>query len=185
MSDSSAQSSSSSGSSSSGSDSDSGSGREERQAKRARVAPVAAPVAAAAAAATPVVAPAVEEPEEPEEEVTFASIGIVAPLCEACAALGWTSPTPIQREALPPALEGRDIIGIAETGSGKTAAFALPVLQALLKAPQRLFALVLAPTRELAFQINEQFEALGGAIDAKCAVIVGGTRVLIFSEVYD
>ena len=182
MSDSSAQSSSSSGSSSSGSDSDSGSGRQERQAKRARVAPVAAPVAAAAAAAAPVVAPAVEEAEE---EVTFASIGIVAPLCEACAALGWTSPTPIQREALPPALEGRDIIGIAETGSGKTAAFALPVLQALLKAPQRLFALVLAPTRELAFQINEQFEALGGAIDAKCAVIVGGTRVLIFSEVYD
>ena len=182
MSDSSAQSSSSSGSSSSGSDSDSGSGRQERQAKRARVAPVAAPVAAAAAAAAPVVAPAVEEAEE---EVTFASIGIVAPLCEACAALGWTNPTPIQREALPPALEGRDIIGIAETGSGKTAAFALPVLQALLKAPQRLFALVLAPTRELAFQINEQFEALGGAIDAKCAVIVGGTRVLIFSEVYD
>ena len=182
MSDSSAQSSSSSGSSSSGSDSDSGSGRQERQAKRARVAPVAAPVAAAAASAAPVVAPAVEEAEE---EVTFASIGIVAPLCEACAALGWTNPTPIQREALPPALEGRDIIGIAETGSGKTAAFALPVLQALLKAPQRLFALVLAPTRELAFQINEQFEALGGAIDAKCAVIVGGTRVLIFSEVYD
>ena len=182
MSDSSAQSSSSSGSSSSGSDSDSGSGRQERQAKRARVAPVAAPVAAAAAAAAPVVAPAVEEAEE---EVTFASIGIVAPLCEACAALGWTNPTPIQREALPPALEGRDIIGIAETGSGKTAAFALPVLQALLKAPQRLFALVLAPTRELAFQINEQFEALGGAIDAKCAVIVGGTRVLNFFEVYD
>lgn len=62
---------------------------------------------------------------------------------------------------------GRDIIGLAETGSGKTAAFALPVLQALLKTPQRLFALVLTPTRELAFQIAEQFEALGAAIGIK------------------
>jgi len=61
-------------------------------------------------------------------------------------------------------LVGRDIIGLAETGSGKTGAFALPILQALLDAPQRLFALVLTPTRELAFQISEQFEALGSSI---------------------
>lgn len=56
---------------------------------------------------------------------------------------------------------GKDVIGLAETGSGKTAAFALPILQALLANPQRYFALVLTPTRELAFQISEQFEALG------------------------
>jgi ATP-dependent RNA helicase DDX47/RRP3 len=56
---------------------------------------------------------------------------------------------------------GRDIIGLAETGSGKTGAFALPILQALLENPQRYFALILTPTRELAFQIAEQFEALG------------------------
>lgn len=62
---------------------------------------------------------------------------------------------------------GRDIIGLAETGSGKTAAFAIPVLQALLKTPQRLFALVLTPTRELAFQIAEQFEALGSVMGVK------------------
>jgi ATP-dependent RNA helicase DDX47/RRP3 len=56
---------------------------------------------------------------------------------------------------------GKDIIGLAETGSGKTGAFALPILQALLENPQRYFALILTPTRELAFQIAEQFEALG------------------------
>lgn len=56
---------------------------------------------------------------------------------------------------------GKDVIGLAETGSGKTGAFALPILQALLVNPQRYFALILTPTRELAFQISEQFEALG------------------------
>lgn len=56
---------------------------------------------------------------------------------------------------------GKDVIGLAETGSGKTAAFALPILQALLENPQRYFALILTPTRELAFQISEQFDALG------------------------
>ena len=192
-----------SGSSSSGSGSGSGSGSESESSeghqprigvsaipsasasapppsKRARTAPaaaagaaVAAPAAAGKTAATATTEAEVEE-EEDFSDVTFESLGVVKPLADACTALGWTHPTPIQREALPPALTGRDIIGIAETGSGKTAAFALPVLQALLKAPQRLFAVVLAPTRELAFQINEQFEALGGTIDAKCAVIVGG-----------
>ena len=71
-------------------------------------------------------------------------------------------------------MSGRDIIGLAETGSGKTAAFALPILQALLDAPQPMFALVLAPTRELAYQISQQFEALGSLIAVRCAVIVGG-----------
>lgn len=68
-------------------------------------------------------------------------------LCEACSRLGWKCPTKIQKEALPVALRGRDVIGLAETGSGKTASFALPILQALLDTPSRLFALVLTPTR--------------------------------------
>lgn len=72
------------------------------------------------------------------------------------------------------ALQGRDVIGLAETGSGKTAAFALPMLQALLDKPQPLFGLVLAPTRELAAQIGQAFEALGALISLRCAVIVGG-----------
>lgn len=79
---------------------------------------------------------------------------------------------------MPVALKGHDIIGIAETGSGKTGAFALPILQALLKTPQRVFALVLTPTRELAYQIGEQFEALGATIGIKCAVIVGGMDMM-------
>lgn len=102
------------------------------------------------------------------------SKGVTDVLCEACDQLGWAKPTKIQIEAIPLALQGRDIIGLAETGSGKTGAFALPILNALLETPQRLFALVLTPTRELAFQISEQFEALGSSIGVQCAVIVGG-----------
>ena len=73
---------------------------------------------------------------------------------------------------------GKDVIGLAETGSGKTGAFALPILQNLLETPQRLFALVLTPTRELAFQISEQFEALGARIGLKSCVIVGGIDMM-------
>uniref|UniRef100_A0ABI7ZA97 RNA helicase n=1 Tax=Felis catus TaxID=9685 RepID=A0ABI7ZA97_FELCA len=114
--------------------------------------------------------PAVQE----EETKTFKDLGVTDVLCEACDQLGWTKPTKIQIEAIPLALQGRDIIGLAETGSGKTGAFALPILNALLETPQRLFALVLTPTRELAFQISEQFEALGSSIGVQSAVIVGG-----------
>lgn len=105
---------------------------------------------------------------------TFADLGIIESLCEACTSLGFQTPTAIQEKSIPIALEGRDIIGLAETGSGKTAAFALPMLQALLDKPQPMFGLVLAPTRELAYQISQQFEALGSLINVRCAVIVGG-----------
>ncbi|XP_072348568.1 probable ATP-dependent RNA helicase DDX47 [Scyliorhinus torazame] len=113
-----------------------------------------------------------------ENPGSFRDLGVTQVLCEACEELGWKSPTKIQTEALPVALQGRDIIGLAETGSGKTGAFALPILQALLEKPQRLFALVLTPTRELAFQISEQFEALGSSIGVKSAVIVGGIDMM-------
>lgn len=118
------------------------------------------------------------EPEDeiPDEESgkTFKDLGLVDVLCEACESLKWHKPSKIQLESIPVALEGHDIIGLAETGSGKTGAFALPVLQALLENPQRLFGLVLTPTRELAFQISETFESLGKKIGIKCAVLVGG-----------
>ncbi|XP_073429097.1 probable ATP-dependent RNA helicase DDX47 isoform X1 [Dendrobates tinctorius] len=104
--------------------------------------------------------------------------GVTDVLCETCEQLGWKKPTKIQIEAIPVALQGRDIIGLAETGSGKTGAFALPILQTLLENPQRLYALVLTPTRELAFQISEQFEALGSSIGVKSAVIVGGIDMM-------
>lgn len=111
---------------------------------------------------------------EDSEKITWKDLGIVDTLCKSCHDLKWEEPTKIQREAIPLTLQGKDVIGLAETGSGKTAAFALPILQALLENPQRYFALILTPTRELAFQISEQFEALGSTIGVKCAVLVGG-----------
>ncbi|OPB42639.1 ATP-dependent rRNA helicase RRP3 [Trichoderma guizhouense] len=112
--------------------------------------------------------------DAPEEPKTFKELGIVDSLCEACESLNYKHPTAIQAKSIPVALQGRDVIGLAETGSGKTAAFALPILQALLEKPQPLFGLVLAPTRELAAQIGQSFEALGALISLRCAVIVGG-----------
>ncbi|CAK9310757.1 unnamed protein product [Citrullus colocynthis] len=117
--------------------------------------------------------------QDSEEEVkTFQSLGICEQLVEACESLGWKNPSKIQAEAIPHALEGKDLIGLAQTGSGKTGAFALPILQALLEAPQAFFACVLSPTRELAIQIAEQFEALGSGIGIKCAVLVGGVDMV-------
>ena len=115
-------------------------------------------------------------PEEASSSTipSFKELGIIDPLLEALEQLKFTTPTEIQAEALPHALQGRDIIGVAETGSGKTAAFALPILQKLWEEPKGLFACVLAPTRELAYQISQQFEALGSAVGVRCAVIVGG-----------
>ncbi|KAH9484104.1 ribosomal RNA processing protein [Psilocybe cubensis] len=114
--------------------------------------------------------------KEPSKDtpVTFKSLGLIDPLLESLERVGYKKPTDIQVESLPHALEGRDIIGIASTGSGKTAAFALPILQKLWEEPKGLFACVLAPTRELAYQISEQFEALGSAMGVRCAVLIGG-----------
>lgn len=136
----------------------------------------------------PIVADATESSDEEVKEgtdapattnvKTFEELGIIDSLCDACTALGYKSPTPIQAQAIPPALQGRDLIGLAETGSGKTAAFALPILQALMDKPQSLFGLVLAPTRELAYQISQQFEALGSLIAVKCVVLVGGMEMV-------
>ncbi|KAL1300961.1 hypothetical protein HN51_045580 [Arachis hypogaea] len=107
---------------------------------------------------------------------TFKDLGLSEELVETCDKLGWKNPLKIQSEAIPLALQGKDVIGLAQTGSGKTGAFALPILHALLEAPRPndFFACVLSPTRELAIQIAEQFEALGSGIGVKCAVLVGG-----------
>lgn len=120
-----------------------------------------------------------EEPHQQDAEpTTFAALGIDERLCEVCKSLNWNEPSKIQREAIPMALKGRDIIGLAETGSGKTAAFILPILQSLLQNPRRLFALVLTPTRELAIQIQEQVAALGSGFQIKSAVLVGGMDMM-------
>ncbi|KAJ6365923.1 hypothetical protein OIU77_002479 [Salix suchowensis] len=128
--------------------------------------------------------------EEKEEVKSFKDLGICDQLIEACDSLGWKIPTKIQVEAVPHALEGKDLIGLAQTGSGKTGAFALPILQALLESSQKsvqpFFACVLSPTRELAIQIAEQFEALGSGIGLRCGVLVGGVdmaqQTLILSK---
>lgn len=105
---------------------------------------------------------------------TFRNLGLIEPLLQALDQINFKTPTEIQQQALPYALEGRDIIGVAETGSGKTAAFALPILQKLWEEPKGLFACVLAPTRELAYQISQQFESLGAAMGVRCLVLIGG-----------
>ena len=90
-------------------------------------------------------------------------------------AAGYTIPTPIQHGAMPHALKGRDLLGLAQTGTGKTAAFVLPILQKLSLTPSRKArALIVAPTRELAEQINETFESLGAGMRLRSATIYGG-----------
>ncbi|XP_030952070.1 DEAD-box ATP-dependent RNA helicase 10-like [Quercus robur] len=113
-----------------------------------------------------------------EEGKSFKDLGLCEQLLEACDRMNWKYPSKIQAEAIPHALEGKDLIGLALTGSGKTGAFALPILQSLLDSPQPFFACVLSPTRELAIQIAEQFEALGAGIGVKCAVLVGGVDMV-------
>ncbi|TGJ79508.1 hypothetical protein E0Z10_g9247 [Xylaria hypoxylon] len=112
--------------------------------------------------------------EADASQKTFKELGIIDSLCDACATLKYTHATPIQAKAIPEALAGRDIIGLAETGSGKTAAFVLPILQTLLEHPSPLYALILAPTRELAQQIGQQVDALGATISVRSCTIVGG-----------
>ncbi|EMD40888.1 hypothetical protein CERSUDRAFT_103268 [Gelatoporia subvermispora B] len=88
------------------------------------------------------------------------------------------APTEIQAACIPPLLAGRDCIGNAKTGSGKTIAFALPILQKLAVDPYGIYALVLTPTRELAFQISEQFAVLGASLNLRTAVVVGGMDMM-------
>ncbi|KAK8390198.1 hypothetical protein O3P69_013046 [Scylla paramamosain] len=87
-------------------------------------------------------------------------------------------PTPIQQHCIPPALEGRDIIGAAKTGSGKTLAFVIPILQKLSVDPFGIHTLVLTPTRELAFQIGDQFRGVGGPVSLRLSVVVGGLDIV-------
>jgi ATP-dependent RNA helicase RhlE len=109
----------------------------------------------------------------------FDQLGLTAPLLKALKHEGYTTPTPIQQQAIPHALAGKDILGLAQTGTGKTAAFALPILQRLgAQAAGSGYrytrVLVLTPTRELALQISESFESYGRFTDNKHEVIFGG-----------
>ena len=90
-------------------------------------------------------------------------------------AAGFVTPTPIQAKAIPPVMQGRDVMGLAQTGTGKTAAFVLPILERLLKGPRgKVRTLIVAPTRELALQIYEEAVVLGGHTGLKLAQVIGG-----------
>lgn len=110
--------------------------------------------------------------------MNFSDLPLIKPLLRAVEEMGYTVPTPIQQQAIPPTLEGRDLLGCAQTGTGKTAAFALPVLQRLSACPvpsgSPIRALILTPTRELALQIGDSFRDYGRHLSLRCAVIFGG-----------
>ncbi|WP_312642121.1 DEAD/DEAH box helicase [Hydrogenoanaerobacterium sp.] len=111
--------------------------------------------------------------------MNFQDLQLIPPILRALQTQNYSEPTPIQAQAIPPVLAGRDVLGCAQTGTGKTAAFAIPILQKLSetsapKGMRRIRALILTPTRELALQIYESFEAYGAHLKLRCCVIFGG-----------
>ena len=113
---------------------------------------------------------------------SFSELNLSAPLLKAIAAEGYDKPTPIQARAIPELLKGRDLLGIAQTGTGKTAAFALPILERLSHSTERVAknsckVLVLSPTRELASQIGESFKTYGRNVKVTRAVVFGGVSI--------
>jgi ATP-dependent RNA helicase DeaD len=114
-----------------------------------------------------------------EETTTFADLELRPELLAALSGLGYEEPTPIQREAIPPLLAGRDLLGMAATGTGKTAAFALPVLQRLTRGRSEKgpLALILVPTRELAVQVSEAIHRYGRDLGARVLPIYGGQPI--------
>jgi ATP-dependent RNA helicase RhlE len=124
-------------------------------------------------------------PIDPEKEPilpSFSDFGLSAPILRALAAEGYMAPTPIQSQAIPEVLDGRDLCGIAQTGTGKTAAFALPILQRFATSsqatrPRGCRALVLCPTRELATQIVESFRSYGRGTPVAVAAAFGGVPI--------
>lgn len=112
----------------------------------------------------------------------FKDLNIIEPILKALLKEGYTQPTPIQQAAIPPILSGRDLLGCAQTGTGKTAAFAIPILQLLSKphasvpGQKPIRSLILTPTRELAIQIEESFKAYGSELRLRHLVIFGGVN---------
>ena len=112
--------------------------------------------------------------------MSFEKLNLIEPVLRALRTEGYTTPTPIQQQAIPLLLQRRDLLGCAQTGTGKTAAFAIPILQLLhqdelfVKGPEGIKALILTPTRELAIQIDESFAAYGKNLRLRHAVIFGG-----------
>ena len=110
--------------------------------------------------------------------MSFNSFNFHPQIAAGVKALGYHTPTPIQHQAIPPVMQGRDVMGLAQTGTGKTAAFVLPILERLIKGPRgRIRALVIAPTRELAEQINAAVAGLSYQTRLRCVSIYGGVAI--------
>ena len=114
--------------------------------------------------------------------MTFETLGIIEPILKALDSEGYTNPTPVQEQSIPILLEGKDLLGCAQTGTGKTAAFAIPILQQLFiekqnnKSRRKIKALIVTPTRELAIQIGESFSIYGKHTGLRNTVIFGGVK---------
>ncbi|KAH9299172.1 hypothetical protein KI387_030854, partial [Taxus chinensis] len=117
-----------------------------------------------------------------DDLTSFEDLGLSEWAATVCKELGMKEPTPVQKHCIPQILKGKDVMGLAQTGSGKTAAFALPILHKLAENPYGVFALVITPTRELAYQLAEQFRALGSPLHLRCTVVVGGMNMITQSQ---
>lgn len=166
-----------------GDDSDDEEAKDEPPAKPSAPAPTLSRVQAARSAAsssqpTPKSDKDVFSTPRVDTSASFASLGLSQPAITALAHLNIKKPTEIQVACIPPILAGRDCIGGAKTGSGKTLAFALPILESIARDPFGIWAVVLTPTRELAYQLAEQFMAVGKPLGLSTVTVVGGMDML-------
>src|SRR5215217_102063 len=109
--------------------------------------------------------------EAAESRTTFEDLGLAPEVLQAVREAGYVHPTPIQEQAIPLARRGRDLIGLAQTGTGKTAAFTLPIIDRLIGGPARTRALILTPTRELCIQVEESFQKYGRNSGIDCVAV--------------
>jgi ATP-dependent RNA helicase RhlE len=120
----------------------------------------------------------IEAEQATESETTsFDNLGLSAEVLRAVRDAGYTTPTPIQAQAIPLVLKGRDVMGLAQTGTGKTAAFTLPIIDRLIDGPRRTRALILTPTRELCVQVEESFRRYAKYTEIEVAAIYGGVPI--------
>jgi len=112
---------------------------------------------------------------EPSQAKDFSSLGIAPALFDVLTRLRYITPTPIQEQVIPVAIEGKDVVGIAQTGTGKTLAFGIPVIQRLAQIKGR--GLIVLPTRELALQVDETFQKVGRSLGLRTAVLIGGAAM--------
>jgi ATP-dependent RNA helicase RhlE len=153
---------------------ESGAAAQPRGRGRAKRAPAAEAAAPAVPEQTELTLAQAEAAASAADGGGFAELGLHPAVMRAIADAGYTHPTPIQRQAIPLALDGRDIMGLAQTGTGKTASFSIPLIERLIDGPRRTRALILTPTRELCQQVEESFRKYGKHADLGVISVYGG-----------